>query len=156
MSKNGLSLLKAWEGCVLHQYKDPAGLPSIGIGHLLTRAELASGKIVINGLPVKYTAGITTQQALDLLAQDLIPAERAVNTGVKVGLTQNQFDALTSFAFNAGDGAFAGSTLLRLLNQGQYSQVPAQLMRWVHAGGEVCDVLKDRRAAEVKLWNGGV
>lgn len=154
MSNRGLELLKHEEGCVLHVYGDQAGLPSIGIGHLLTKAELSSGKILIAGIPVKYANGITLQQALDLLEQDLQPAEAVVRARVKVDLTQNQFDALTSFAFNAGIGAFANSTLLKLLNQGDYAAVPAQLARWVHADGKVCDDLVERRQRETGIWNG--
>ena len=154
MSQHGLGLLTQWEGCELEVYNDSAGLPTIGVGHLLTKSELSSGKITINGAPVQYSGGLTQQQAEDLLAQDLDPAEQAVNSGVKVTLSQNQFDALTSFTFNVGIGAFTGSTLLRLLNQGQYSQVPDQLLRWTRAGGRVVQGLVNRRQNEIKLWNG--
>jgi lysozyme len=156
MSQHGLDLLTQWEGCELKVYNDSAGLPTIGVGHLLTKSELMSGKISIGGVPVKYAAGITLQQAQQLLAQDLDPAEAAVNGGVKVTLNQNQFDALTSFTFNVGVGAFTASTLLRLLNQGQYAQVPEQLMRWTRAGGRVVQGLVNRRQNEIKLWNGQI
>ena len=156
MSQHGLSLLEQWEGFKLQVYRDSAGLPTIGVGHLLTRSELTSGKIIINGVPVKYSGGLTQQQVNDLLAQDVRPAEQAVNDGVKVALNQNQFDALTSFTFNVGIAAFRGSTLLRLLNQGQYDQVPAQLLRWTRAGGQVVPGLLNRRQNEIKLWNGQV
>ena len=154
MSQHGLSLLEQWEGFKLQVYRDSAGLPTIGVGHLLTRSELTSGKIVIGGVPVKYSGGLTQQQVNDLLAQDVQPAAQAVNGGVKVALNQNQFDALTSFTFNVGINAFKGSTLLRLLNQSQYDQVPAQLLRWTRAGGQVVPGLLNRRQNEIKLWNG--
>ena len=156
MSQHGLSLLEQWEGFKLQVYKDSAGLPTIAVGHLLTRSELTSGKIVINGVPVKYSGGLTQQQVTDLLAQDVVPAQQAVNTGVKVALNQNQFDALVSFTFNVGNGAFLGSTLLKVLNQGQYDQVPTQLLRWTRAGGVVVQGLVNRRQNEIKLWNGQV
>jgi len=154
MSENGLELLKQWEGFELKVYKDSAGLLTIGVGHLLTKSELSSGKIVINGVTVKYANGLTEQQALDLLSQDVQPAENTVNTNVKVPLTQNQFDALVSFTFNVGGGAFKGSTLLKVLNQKQYTEVPAQLLRWTRAGGKVVQGLLNRRQNEIKLWNG--
>src|SRR5436853_1141896 len=135
MSPHGLELLEQWEGFKTTVYKDSAGLPTIGVGHLLTKSELSSGKITINGLPVKYHDGLTEQQVADLLAQDVQSAVAAVSSHVKVSLNQNQFDALVSFAFNVGVGAFTGSTLLRVLNQSQYNQVPAQLLRWTRAGG---------------------
>ena len=156
MSQHGLSLLEQWEGFKLQVYKDSAGLPTIGVGHLLTRSELTSGKIIINGVPVKYANGLTQQQVNDLLAQDVKPAAQAVSDGVKVALNQNQFDALVSFTFNVGIMAFRGSTLLRLLNQGQYDQVPTQLLRWTRAGGVVVQGLVNRRNNEIKLWNGQV
>lgn len=156
MSENGLELLKQWEGFELKVYKDSAGLLTIGVGHLLTKSELSSGKIAINGVTVKYADGLTEQQALDLLSQDVQPAENTVNTNVKVPLTQNQFDALVSFTFNVGGGAFKGSTLLKVLNQKQYTEVPNQLLRWTRAAGQVVQGLVNRRQNEIKLWNGQI
>jgi lysozyme len=156
MSPHGLDLLEQWEGFELEVYNDSAGLPTIGVGHLLTKSELSSGKIVIKGVPVKYAGGLTNQQALDLLSQDVRPAEQTVTNGVKVSLNQNQFDTLVSFTFNVGGGAFTSSTLLKVLNQGQYAQVPDQLRRWTRAGGRVVQGLVNRRENEIKLWNGAI
>ncbi|HYY92981.1 MAG TPA: lysozyme [Pyrinomonadaceae bacterium] len=156
MSQHGLQLLEQWEGFKLQVYKDSAGLPTIGVGHLITKSEQASGTINIAGVPVKYAGGLTQQQVTDLLAQDVVPAQNAVNNGVKVALNQNQFDALVSFTFNVGVGAFTGSTLLKVLNQGQYDQVPTQLLRWTRAGGKVVQGLVNRRNNEIKLWNGQI
>lgn len=153
MSPHGRKLLEEWEGVRLKAYKDSAGLLTIGVGHLLTKSELSSGKININGESVKYGNGLTAEQADELLEQDVKPAETTVNNNVKVELNQHQFDALVSFTFNVGGGAFKGSTLLKKLNNGQYDQVPAQLMRWDKAGGKVVPGLKKRRESEVKLWN---
>ena len=155
ISENGKKLLAEWEGIELRVYRDVAGLPTIGVGHLLTKDELASGKIKILGVPAQYADGLTAQQALDLLAQDLRPAADAVTSSVKVPLTQNQFDALVAFAFNIGVEAFKDSTLLKLLNQSQYSEVPAQMRRWVHAGNQVVRGLQARRENEVALWLAG-
>jgi lysozyme len=156
MSQHGLQLLEQWEGFKLQVYKDSAGLPTIGVGHLITKSEQASGTINIAGVPVNYAGGLTQQQVTDLLAQDVVPAQNAVNNGVKVALNQNQFDALVSFTFNVGVGAFTGSTLLKVLNQGQYDQVPTQLLRWTKAGGKVVQGLVNRRNNEIKLWNGQI
>jgi lysozyme len=153
MSENGLELLKQWEGFKSKLYKDSAGLPTIGVGHLLTKSELTSGKITINNVAVDYANGLTDQQILDLLSQDVDPAAAAVTARVKVTLSQNQFDALVSFTFNVGIGAFSGSTLLKVLNQSQYNQVPDQLLRWNKAGGKVVPGLTNRRQNEIKLWN---
>jgi lysozyme len=156
MSQHGLELLQQWEGFKLNVYKDSAGLATIGVGHLITKPELASGEIVIGGVSVPYAGGLTDQQVLDLLSQDVEPAEQAVNNGVKVPLNQNQFDALVSFTFNVGVGAFQSSTLLKVLNQQQYDQVPEQLLRWTRAGGKVVQGLVNRRQNEINLWNEAV
>jgi len=153
VGQNGKNLFKEWEGLVLREYPDSGGAPTIGIGHLLTQSERTSGKIVIGGQALDYRDGLTEQQCWDLLDQDLDVAERAVNAAVTVALNQNQFDALVSFTFNVGEGAFRGSTLLKLLNQGQYSEVPAQLRRWVRDNGQIVQGLVNRREKEIVLWN---
>ena len=153
VGQRGKDLFKEWEGLVTHEYLDSGGAPTIGIGHLLTRSERTSGKIVIRGQALDYRNGLTEQQCWDLLDQDLEGAEKTVNVTVTVPLNQNQFDALVSFTFNVGDGAFRGSTLLKLLNQRQYDQVPAQLKRWNMDNGHVVQGLINRRKKEITLWN---
>jgi lysozyme len=154
MSQTGKGLLAQWEGIEANVYKDSAGLPTIGVGHLLTRAELTSGKIIIREVSVKYANGLTQQDVIELLAQDLEVFEEIVNANVKVDLAQNQFDALVAFTFNVGGNAFKGSTLLKVLNEGRYADVPEQLRRWVFAGGKKVQGLANRREKEIQLWNG--
>ncbi|MBI1929684.1 lysozyme [Candidatus Poribacteria bacterium] len=156
MSEKGKKLLAEWEGVKLQVYKDVAGLPTIGVGHLLTRDELTSGKIWIRGGPIKYANGLTKEQVMDLLGQDLEEFEKVVNNSVKVELKQNQFDALVSFTFNVGANAFKNSTLLKVLNQGQYEEVPNQLRRWVYAGGQKVQGMINRREKEINLWKGSI
>jgi len=139
ISANGLKKLMEWEGCELQIYKDAADLPTIGVGHLVQKEE-------------DFSKGITTTQAQDLLMSDLTRFEMAVNRLVTVPLTQSQFDALVSFSFNVGVGAFAKSTLLKKLNAGLYAEVPIQLMLWTKAAGKTCNGLIARRENEVKLW----
>ena len=153
MSENGQRKVADWEGFKHRAYHDAAGKLTIGVGHLLTRSELSAGEIWIQGAAVRYAAGLTDRQVLDLLAQDLEGAENAVNECVEVELQQNQFDALVSFCFNVGATAFKNSTLLRRLNQGGYEEVPAQLRRWVHCRGVVVPGLVSRREHEIALWN---
>lgn len=92
-----------------------------------------------------------------MLKKDIAWAEKTVNTYVKVPLTQNQFNALVCFVFNTGIVRFEQSTLLSLLNQGLYNEVPAQLLRWNVAtiGGvkKTLEGLTNRRKAEIALWN---
>lgn len=153
VGQRGKNLFKEWEGLVTHEYLDSGGAPTIGIGHLLTRSERTSGKIVIGGQSFPYRHGLTEQQCWDLLDQDLENTEQTLNEAIAVSLNQNQFDALVSFAFNVGNGAFRGSTLLKLLNQGKYDEVPGQLRRWVRDNGHVVQGLVNRREKEIVLWN---
>lgn len=154
MSDRGRELLTQWEGKSAKVYKDSAGLPTIGVGHLLTKDELASGKILILGIATKYGEGLTASQIDQLLVQDLAGAEGAVNSGVEAALTQNQFDALVAFVFNVGRTAFYNSTLRKVLNAGKYREVPNQLRRWNRAGGVVIAGLSNRRENEIKLFEG--
>jgi lysozyme len=156
LSERGRQLLGTLEGVRLQAYRDSAGLLTIGVGHLLTRDELSSGKIYLAGQPVKWGAGLRAEHVAALLAQDIAPVEQAVSALVRVPVSQAQFDALVIFAFNVGREAFAKSALLRLLNAGQAGQVPAQLRRWVYAGGQQIVGLAKRREAEAALWQEGV
>lgn len=142
LSLKGLKLLKVWEGCILHIYKDSAGYPTIGVGHLIRAGE-------------DFSKGLTNEQAMELLAADISPFEDVVNAKIGVDLTQDQFDALVIFAFNIGTGGFAKSTLVKELNLGHYDQVPTQLRKWNRAGGKVNQGLINRRNNEIKLWQGG-
>lgn len=100
MTSQGMRALIVREGSRNKMYHDAAGLPTIGVGHLLTRSELTSGKIIITGKPVHWRAGLSDKHITALLDQDNDIAEQAVNDLVRVPLTDNQFDALVSFVFN--------------------------------------------------------
>jgi lysozyme len=93
----------------------------------------------------------TAEEGDKMFAKELAIYEDAVERLISVPLNQNQFDALVSFCYNCGTGALSNSTLRRVLNQGKYEQVPAQLMRWVHAGGKEWAGLVRRRKAEGAL-----
>ena len=73
---------------------------------------------------------------------------------VDVDLTQNQFDALVAWIYNLGPTNFKASTLLNVLNAGEYENVPEQIKRWNKAGGKVLDGLIRRREAEALLFEG--
>lgn len=144
ISLNGLNQIKNHEGFRHNVYNDSAGYPTIGYGHKLTAAERLAG--------LSY---VTEQEAARLLAKDVASAEATVNAAVKVPLTQNQYDALVSFVYNVGGGAFRRSTMLRLLNAGDYSAAAGQFARWNKAGGRVVLGLTNRRLAEAELFRTG-
>ncbi|MGB9154217.1 MAG: lysozyme [Alphaproteobacteria bacterium] len=140
INQDGIDLIKEFEGLHLTPYLCPGKIWTIGYGHTRT---------------VRSGMQITQAQADQLLDEDLRLFERAVSRLVSVPLSDNQFSALVCFSFNVGAGNFESSTLLKLLNRGWYEQVPAQLMRWNRANGEVFGGLARRRAAESRLWNRG-
>lgn len=149
----GIDFIKAAEGVKPFVYLDVAGLPTIGAGHLLTKDELASGKIVVGEYAYRYDNGLSDRLIDLLLMQDLGIAETAIQNHVKVDLDQNQYNALVSFVFNIGTGAFGKSTLLKLLNSGLHSKVPIQMRRWIFSGGQQIRGLKNRREKEIALWS---
>jgi GH24 family phage-related lysozyme (muramidase) len=91
-------------------------------------------------------------QGSALLLEDAAYAEHAVERLVTVPLSQGQYDALVSFAYNEGAGRLQSSTLLRVLNAWNYGSVPAQLMEWVYGGGKNLPGLVTGREAEAEMF----
>lgn len=137
-SQNGINLIKQFEGCKLTAYKCPAGVWTIGYGHT-------------NG--VKSGQTITQAKAEEYLKSDLIKYENYVNGYVKVSLNQNQFDALVSFTYNCGGGALKTSTLLKKLNNKDYTGASNEFPRWNKSNGKVLNGLVKRRTAEKTLFD---
>jgi GH24 family phage-related lysozyme (muramidase) len=145
----GLALIRKFEGFQPRPYTCPGGDCTVGYGHVVHKRPC-------DGRPSeqKYRSGLSEDDALALLANDVRGAEDCVRRRVRVPLSEDQFSALTSFVFNLGCGAFQASTLLARLNAARYSEVPEQLGRWCKSGGKVLQGLVKRRAAEVALWKG--
>ena len=97
---------------------------------------------------------ITMQEAEDLLLHEMNEYEGYINDMVKVELNQNQFDALVSWTFNLGGGNLNSSTMLKVLNDRKYDEVPSQIKRWNKAAGQVKQGLIRRREAEALLFEG--
>ena len=148
MSQDAMALIRQWEGCRLSAYPDPAsgGEPwTIGYGH--------------TGPQVKPGQRITLEQAERWLLEDLATAEAAVVRLVQppAGMSQRQREALTSFCFNVGSGALAGSTLRRRLNGGEpvAKVLEEELPRWVKGANGPMEGLVRRRQAELAHARGG-
>ena len=126
-SQTGIALIKYFEGVLLKSYICPAGIWTIGIGH--TKG-------------VKEGMVITETKAEELLKKDLGYFEDHVTELVKIPITQNQFDALVSFAFNVGEGSLRRSTLLKKLNnvitptKKVLENVSNEFLRWNKAKGK--------------------
>ncbi|MEL6261951.1 MAG: lysozyme [Cyanobacteria bacterium J06626_6] len=138
-NKNGLLLIKSFEGLRLNAYRDAVGIWTIGYG--TTRA-------------VRPGMMISEAEAVKFLQQDLARFEKSINEAVRVPINDNQFSALSSFTYNVGPGAFRSSTLLKLLNQGDIRGAADQFPRWNKAGGRPLAGLTRRRNAERLLFLG--
>ena len=152
ISQNGLAIVKAFEGCLapvagkpgcFKPYVDPVGVLTIGYGHTNHHE------------PKFTTATVWSQAECDAaLAGDMATFEAHVSGLAKVDLTQNEFDALVSWAYNTGGPASA--TLWKRLNAGDKASVPAELAKWDKGGGKVLAGLTRRRKAEGELFAGNV
>ena len=141
ISNQGIEFIKKHEGLRLTAYRCTSNVLTIGYGH-------TGG--------VKAGQTITAAKAEEFLRSDLLAAETAVNTLVKVELSQHQYDALVSFTFNVGAGSLKRSMLLFVINEkSSNNTIECQFMRWVHSGGKVSKGLKSRRTEEVDLYING-
>ncbi|CAN5165890.1 hypothetical protein BH10PSE16_BH10PSE16_43760 [soil metagenome] len=132
LSNTGLSKIKVFEGFSATPYPDHKG-NSIGYGHLIKAGE-----------NLTY---VTRAQAETILLKDAEWAQNAVRNSIKVTLAQGQFDALVSFCYNVGEGAFRSSMLVKRINAGD-SGAPAEFDRWIYASGQVNQTLVARRQDE--------
>ncbi len=141
-SDKGIALIKQFEGCKLTAYQDSVGVWTIGYGWTQP----------VDGKPIRAGMTIKQETAERLLKTGLVSYESDVSRLVKVGLNQDQFDALVSFTYNLGARSLSTSTLLRKLNAGDYAGAADEFLRWNKAGGKVLNGLTRRREAERALF----
>ena len=139
ISAEGVALIKKFEGCRLEAYQDSVSVWTIGFGHT---KEVNEGDTC------------TQEEAEEMLVTELEEYEGYINDLVHVPLLQNQFDALVAWVYNLGPTNLRESTLLRVLNEENYVQVPSEIKRWNRAGGQVLGGLVRRREAEALLFQG--
>ena len=137
ISDKGIKLIKEFEGLELTSYLCPAKVWTIGYGHI---------KGVQEGMEW------TEEQAEEALKEEVVGYCRYVEEYVKVPLNQNQFDALVSWTYNLGPTSLKKSTMLKVLNKGNYDEVPEQIKRWNKARGQVLNGLVRRRDTEAELF----
>ena len=131
-------LISDFEGEKLRSYRCPAGVLTIGFGH--------------TGPDVREHQQITSSEAVKLLYEDMLEADKAIDELVEVPLRENPRAALISFIFNVGRNAFRTSTLLKLINAGNFPAASRQFARWNKAGGVVLPGLVKRRHHEKILF----
>lgn len=139
ISEKGLNLIKAFEGCRLNAYQDAGGVWTIGYGH--------TGDVY-------YGQTITQAEAEALLRSDVSRFENAVSRLTSgVNLSQNQFDALVSFAYNCGIAALQNSTLLRKVKSNPNDPTIAdEFAKWVYVNKVKNNGLVNRRGRESNLY----
>ena len=146
VSKQGMGLIKEFEGFRANPYLCSAGVPTIGYGS----TRYADG----DGVSLRDPA-ISESQAEELFRTTLASYEAGVSKVVKVEIEQYEFDALVSLCYNIGIGNFTSSTLVRLLNEGGAPiDVAAQFLRWNRANSRVIPGLTARRERERALFLG--
>ena len=123
ISQNCLDVIKKWEGFRSEAYLDPVGIPTIGYGTI----RYPDGKKVSLG------ESISEQVAEAFLLQDCEKFARGVTEALTTNINQNQFDALVSFTYNLGIGAFQGSTLRQKINARNFTEAAQEFDRWVYA-----------------------
>lgn len=142
ISNAGISLIKEFEGCKLKAYQDSVGVWTIGYGW----TQPVDGRKIGPGMVIDQAT------AERLLKCGLVQYEQGVKQLVKVIISQGQFDALVSFAYNLGLRSLSTSTLLRKLNAGDKQGAANEFGKWVNAGGVRLNGLVKRREAERKLF----
>lgn len=161
INQAAIDLLKSYEGIPdgdpstvnIDPYLDPVNIWTIGWGHAIRyNGRFLKGETDRAQMHALYPDGITLDQAEALLHADLIDTGRDVQTMLAVPVNDNEFGALTSFAFNLGTGNLRSSTLLKKLNANDRAGAADQFLRWVRADGKVLPGLVKRRAAERNLF----
>ncbi len=148
VSQKCINLIKTFEGFRSHPYLCIAGVPTLGFG----------STHYANGAPVGLSDGDISEPAAEnilfaTLQYDYVPA---VNHCVTADINQNQFDALVDFAYNCGSQNLKNSTLLKLVNEGNFAAASLEFKKWCHCNGEVSQGLLNRREAERKLFMGEI
>lgn len=141
LSEKGLAFIKLHEGFSSTSYLCPAGYLTVGYGHVVKPSEA-----------IQFLNPISDKEATNLLLQDIMEAEHSVSRLTKIMLSQGQFDALVSFTFNLGSGAYQRSTLRQKVNREEHHVVPEEFLKWVWAGGRRLKGLEVRRLGEVRLY----
>jgi len=145
ISQRGLDLIKRYEGLKLKPYRCPAGLWTVGYGHLI-----GDGAI----LPDSWNRIFKIEEINALLVKDVYRFERGVERYISAKLTQGMFDALVSFSFNLGLGTLQRSSLRQKINRGDYEGAKKVLLKYNKAGGKVLKGLDLRRKDEAALFRG--
>jgi len=143
LNKAGADLIKSFEGCKLTAYKCSANKETIGYGNTFYE----------DGTPVKLGDKITQERAESLFTLISDSFASKVVPIIKSKINENQFGALTSFAYNAGIGNLQKSTLLKKVNANPSDPtIREEFMKWDKAGGKQLAGLTRRRKAEADLY----
>jgi len=145
LDQAGIDLIKHFEGCILHPYKDQVGIPTIGIGQ--TYYPGTGKKVTMSDPPI-------SQATADSMFLNMVkPFELAVYSTTRDDLTQNQFNALVSLTYNIGTAGFKASTVRRLVNLNvSDARLHDAFLMWDKANHKVLQDLVNRRTKEYQMY----
>ncbi len=144
VSNELIEFIKQFEGYSDMPYRCSAGYWTIGWGHAIKSTDPG------------FATPISKEEAIILLHNDLLVTERSVCRLITVPLEDYHYDSLVSWTFNLGGARLQASTLRSVINRGEYNEAPAQIRRWVYAGGKRLKGLVRRREAEAIIFEWGI
>ncbi len=150
-----LNVLKHHEGVRYKPYRDAVGLWTIGVGHLMYPQQALLKTIkerIAFQLHKEDNRAYSKEEINDILRSDLHRFERGVTRLCSVVLTQGQFNALVSFSFNVGLGAFQRSTLRQKVNRQDWKGCKKEFLKYTKANGKVFKGLVNRRNDEIAMF----
>lgn len=149
LPRMALELIKHFEGWEPVAYNDP-NYCTIGYGHLIALKKCEEIELG------RFSEALSVEKGEELLKEDTKTARQAVLDFVDVSLDENQYGALSSFVFNVGKGSFTRSTLLDLVNRGEFDLAADEFQRWVYSGGQMWRGLQIRRQCEMAMFVGAI
>ena len=142
ITPQGVDLIKSFESFRSMDYLCPAGVHTIGYGHVIAPGE-------------QFDLPLTQEEGEAILVRDILKAQSSVLRLISVPLTDGQYDPLVCFTFNLGGGALQRSSLRRKVNRQDDDEVPPEFMKWTRCRGRILPGLVRRRRAEATIYAGG-
>ena len=139
ISPGGLRLIKGFESFSPIPYVCSGGYLTVLWGHVIKKGEI-------------FDHPYTEEEGEPIFLKDISVTERAISRLIRVPLSQNQEDSLTSWVYNLGGGALQRSTLRAVINRQEYDEAPAEILKWIYAGGRKLRGLVIRRIIEARLF----
>jgi len=154
VSADAIKMIAHHEGVRFRPYRCPARLHTVGVGHVMypDQAKIPMDQRGAYPLHPEDNRTFSKDEVDGILRSDLQRFERGVGQLIPVALTQGQFDACVSFAFNVGLGTLQRSTFRQKVLRGEKDAAIASLLQYCKAGGKVLRGLENRRKDEAAMF----